>query len=123
MMKILVVEDDPIVRELIEFKLSGGGHQILLAADGEAGLATAQAERPDLIILDWMMPKLTGLQVCEAIRADPSIAETPVLLLTARAQESDVEQGFAAGVNDYLLKPFSPRELLSRVEALAAKRK
>ena len=120
-MKILVVEDDPIVRELIEFKLSGAGHRILLAPDGEAGLAAARAERPDLIILDWMMPKLTGLQVCEAIRADESIAKTPVLLLTARAQESDVEKGFAAGVNDYLLKPFSPRELLSRVEALAAK--
>ncbi len=122
-MKILVVEDDPVVRELIEFKLSGASHQILQEADGEAGLAAAKAERPDLIILDWMMPKLTGLQVCEAIRADSSIAETPVLLLTARAQESDVEKGFAAGVNDYLLKPFSPRELLSRVEALAAKKK
>lgn len=122
-MKILVVEDDPIVRELIEFKLSGAGHQILLEADGEAGLATAKAQAPDLIILDWMMPKLTGLQVCEAIRAEESIAATPVLLLTARAQESDIEQGFAAGANDYLLKPFSPRELLSRVEALAAKNK
>lgn len=120
-MKILVVEDDAIVRELIEFKLAGAGHQILLEADGEAGLATAKAARPDLVILDWMMPKLTGLEVCEAMRADESIAGIPVLLLTARAQESDVEKGFAAGANDYLLKPFSPRELLSRVEALAAK--
>ena len=90
-MRILVVEDDPVVRELIEFKLSGAGHRILQEADGEAGLATAKAEQPDLIILDWMMPKLTGLQVCEAIRADESIAGTPVLLLTARAQETDVE--------------------------------
>ena len=121
-MKILVVEDDAVVRELIEFKLSGAGYQILLEGDGEAGLATAKTERPDIIILDWMMPKLTGLQVCEAIRADDSIGKTPVLLLTARAQESDVEKGFAAGANDYLLKPFSPRELLARVEALAAKK-
>ena len=120
-MKILVVEDDAVVRELIEFKLSGAGHQILLEADGEAGLSTAKTARPDLVILDWMMPKLTGLEVCEAIRADESIAGIPVLLLTARAQESDVEKGFAAGANDYLLKPFSPRELLSRVETLAAK--
>lgn len=120
-MRILVVEDDAVVRELIEFKLSGAGHEVLLEGDGEAGLARAKAERPDLIILDWMMPKLTGLQVCEAIRAEESLANSPVLLLTARAQESDVEKGFAAGANDYLLKPFSPRELLARVEALAAK--
>lgn len=122
-MKILVVEDDPVVRELIEFKLSSAGHQVLLEADGEAGLNAARTARPDLVILDWMMPKLTGLQVCEAIRADEEISDVALLLLTARAQESDVEKGFAAGANDYLLKPFSPRELLSRVEALAAKKK
>lgn len=121
-MKILVVEDDPVVRELIEFKLSSAGHDVHLEADGQAGLDAAKARKPDLIILDWMMPKLTGIQVCEAIRADATIADTAVLLLTARAQESDVEAGFAAGANDYLLKPFSPRELLSRVEALAAKK-
>ena len=122
-MKILVVEDDPVVRELIEFKLSSAGHEILMEGDGEAGLEAARAHQPDLVILDWMMPKLTGLEVCEAIRADETIASTSVLLLTARAQEADVERGFAAGVDDYLLKPFSPRELLSRVEALAAKKK
>lgn len=122
-MKILVVEDDPVVRELIEFKLSSAGHEVLLEADGEAGLNAVRTARPDIVILDWMMPKLTGLEVCAAIRADEDIADMSVLLLTARAQESDVEQGFAAGVNDYLLKPFSPRELLSRVEALAAKKK
>ncbi|HUR50255.1 MAG TPA: response regulator [Acidimicrobiales bacterium] len=122
-MKIVVVEDDPVVRELIEFKLSSAGHEVLLEADGEAGLNTVKTARPDLVILDWMMPKLTGLEVCEAIRADAEISDMSVLLLTARAQESDVEKGFAAGVNDYLLKPFSPRELLSRVEALAAKKK
>ena len=122
-MKILVVEDDPVVRELIEFKLSSAGHEVLLEADGEAGLATAKTQRPDLIVLDWMMPKLTGLEVCAAIREDEAISDTSVLLLTARAQENDVEKGFAAGANDYLLKPFSPRELLSRIEALAARRK
>jgi len=122
-MKILVVEDDPVVRELIEFKLSSAGHEVRLEADGQAGLDAAKADKPDLVILDWMMPKLTGLQVCEAIRADEVISGTSVLLLTARAQESDVEKGFAAGANDYLLKPFSPRELLARVEALGAKKK
>ena len=117
-MKVLVVEDDPVVRELIEWKLAAAGHEVLLAEDGEAGLERAKADKPDAVIVDWMMPKLTGLEVCEAIRADSDLEATPVLLLTARAQESDVERGFAAGVDDYLMKPFSPRELLTRLEGL-----
>lgn len=121
-MKIVVVEDDPVVRELIEWKLAAAGHDVTLEADGEAGLAAVRKTQPDVVIVDWMMPKLTGLEVCEAIRADAALAATPVLLLTARAQESDVERGFAAGVTDYLFKPFSPRELLSRVEALGARK-
>ena len=117
-MKVLVVEDDPVVRELIEWKLAAAGHEVLLADDGEAGLQRAKVDKPDAVIVDWMMPKLTGLEVCQAIRADQELADTPVLLLTARAQESDVERGYAAGVDDYLMKPFSPRELLTRLEAL-----
>lgn len=117
-MKVLVVEDDPVVRELIEWKLAAAGHEVLLAEDGAAGLERAKSDRPDVMVVDWMMPKLTGLEVCEAVRADDDLSHTPVLLLTARAQESDVERGYAAGVDDYLMKPFSPRELLTRVEAL-----
>ena len=117
-MKVLVVEDDPVVRELIEWKLAAAGHEVLLADDGEAGLRRAKVDKPDAVIVDWMMPKLTGLEVCQAIRADEELADTPVLLLTARAQESDVERGYAAGVDDYLMKPFSPRELLTRLEGL-----
>lgn len=122
-MKLVVAEDDPVVRELIEWKLGAAGHEVVLEADGQAGLAAVRRERPDVVILDWMMPNMTGLEACEAIRADAAIAGTPVLLLTARAQEADVEKGFAAGATDYLLKPFSPRELLNRVEALAQKGK
>ena len=117
-MRVLVVEDDPVVRELIEWKLAAAGHEVLLAEDGAAGVERAKSHKPDVMVVDWMMPKLTGLEVCEAIRADDDLAHTPVLLLTARAQESDVERGYAAGVDDYLMKPFSPRELLTRVEAL-----
>ena len=117
-MRVLVVEDDPVVRELIEWKLAAAGHEVLLAEDGEAGLSRARSDKPDAVIVDWMMPKLTGLEVCQAIRADADLAATPVLLLTARAQESDVEKGYAAGVDDYLMKPFSPRELLTRLEGL-----
>lgn len=120
-MKVLVVEDDSVVRELIEWKLTSAGHVVLTEADGEAGLAAARAEKPDVVILDWMMPKLTGLEVCRAIREDETVSSLPVLLLTARAQDSDIEQGLAAGADDYLVKPFSPRELLSRVEALLAR--
>ena len=120
---MLVVEDDPVVRELIEWKLAAAGHEVLLAEDGQAGLERAKADKPDVMIVDWMMPKLTGLQVCEAIRADDDLAATPVLLLTARAQESDVDRGYAAGVDDYLMKPFSPRELLTRLEGLTRRSK
>ena len=122
-MKVVVAEDDPVVGELIEWKLSAAGHEVILECDGQAGLAAVQRERPDVVILDWMMPNMTGLEACEAIRADSEISDTPVLLLTARAQQADVEKGFAAGATDYLLKPFSPRELLSRVDALAGKGK
>lgn len=122
-MRLVVAEDDPVVRELIEWKLSAAGHEVILEVDGRDGLAAVQRERPDVVILDWMMPNMTGLEACEAIRADSEVAETPVLLLTARAQEADVEKGFAAGATDYLLKPFSPRELLNRIEALAKQAK
>ncbi len=118
MSKILVIEDDLDICELIKFKLQGLGHDVVTEHDGEGGLAAAQAETPDLVILDWMMPRLTGLEVCVALRGDPTLARVPVILLTAKAQEADVQRGFAAGVDDYMVKPFSPRELGSRITAL-----
>lgn len=119
-MRILVAEDDRAVRELVEFKLSSAGHDVQLVEDGQAALDAVRASRPDVVVLDWMMPNLTGIEVCEAIRADDSLSDLPVLLLTARAQEADVERGRAAGADDYLVKPFSPNDLLSRVEALGS---
>jgi two-component system phosphate regulon response regulator PhoB len=77
--------------------------------------------RPDLVLLDWMMPRLTGLEVCRALRDDPATAQVPVILLTAKAQEADIQRGFAAGADDYIVKPFSPRELVSRVDAVLAR--
>ena len=121
MTRIVVVDDDPDIRELITMKLGNAGHEVFTEADGEAGLAAVIERRPDLVVLDWMMPGLTGLDVCRALRDDPRTASTAVLLLTGRAQESDVERGFAAGADDYIVKPFSARELTSRVDALLSR--
>jgi DNA-binding response OmpR family regulator len=118
MSKILVVDDDSDICALIEFKLTSMGHEVIIEHDGEGGLAAAHDERPDLVVLDWMMPRLTGLEVCIALRDDPLLCRVPVILLTAKAQEADVQRGFAAGADDYIVKPFSPRELGSRVVAL-----
>src|SRR5262249_5928464 len=116
MTRVLVADDDPDIRELGRFRLEQGGHEVTTVADGDAALASAPANGPyALILLDVMMPRRTGIEVCEALRADPAMRSVPILLLTAKAQEADVERGFAAGADDYIVKPFSPRELSSRV--------
>jgi DNA-binding response OmpR family regulator len=116
--KVLVVDDDTDICELIGFKLISMGHEVITEHDGVGGLAAARAERPDVVLLDWMMPRLTGPEVCVEMRSDPATADIPVVLLTARAQRADIQQGLAAGANDYISKPFSPRELGARVDAL-----
>ena len=121
MTRIVVVDDDPDIRALVAMKLTNAGYAVTAEPDGEAGLARALAEQPDLVVLDWMMPGLSGIEVCRALRDDPRTLETAVLLLTARAQEEDIDRGFAAGADDYLVKPFSVRELGNRVDALLAR--
>jgi two-component system phosphate regulon response regulator PhoB len=121
MAKILVVDDDADIRELVSMKLTNAGYDVIAEADGETGLAAVIDQRPDLVVLDWMMPGLTGIEVCRALRDDPRTVNTAVLLLTARAQEADIENGFAAGADDYIVKPFSARELATRVETLLAR--
>ena len=120
-MNVLVVDDDPDIRELVTFKLQHLGHNVATENDGEAGLAAVYESIPDLVLLDVMMPKLTGIEVCQRMRDDARSANIPVILITAKAQESDVERGFAAGCDDYIVKPFSPRELASRVEAVLSR--
>jgi DNA-binding response OmpR family regulator len=119
MTRVLVVDDDPVIADLVSFRLSRLGLEVSVETDGQAGLAAVRALRPDLVVLDWMMPRMNGLEMCAALRADPDeeLARTPVLLLTAKAQEPDLERGFAAGATDYIVKPFSTRELASRVTA------
>jgi DNA-binding response OmpR family regulator len=119
--RILVADDDVDIRELVEFKLSTMGHDIVAVGDGAAAIDACMAEKPDLAVLDVMMPGVSGLDAIRAIRAEPNLADLPVILLTARAQESDVETGFDSGADDYITKPFSPRELASRVQALLSR--
>ncbi|WP_432479544.1 response regulator transcription factor [Nocardioides sp. GXQ0305] len=121
MARILVADDDVDIRELVEFKLSTMGHDIVAVGDGAAAIDACMADKPDLAVLDVMMPGVSGLDAIRAIRAEPALADLPVILLTARAQESDVETGFDSGADDYITKPFSPRELASRVQALLSR--
>ena len=117
---VLLAEDDRDIRELISLKLTGAGFVVIAVADGAAALTAAAETVPDLALLDVMMPFHSGLEVTKALRADPRTALVPVILLTARSQEFDVQAGFTLGANDYIVKPFSPRELLERVRAAIA---
>lgn len=114
--RVLVVDDDPNIRELIRIKLTAAGHHVTTAADGEEGLAIALDERPQLVVLDVMMPKMTGLEVCRCLRADTTMVDVPIVLITAKADEADVQKGFEMGADEYITKPFSPRDLLARLE-------
>ncbi|MBW6432475.1 response regulator [Actinoplanes hulinensis] len=118
---VLVADDDADIRDLVIFKLEGLGLETIAVEDGETALAAIREQRPAIAILDIAMPGLSGIDVCRMIRADPAIADTLVLLLTARVQEQDVERGFAVGADDYVTKPFSPRELVSRVQTLLSR--
>ena len=118
MAEILVIDDDPDIRALLFDTLSGAGHLVRIAADGNAGLASAGQQRPDLVLLDWMMPERSGLEVCTHLRADRVMDGIPVVMLTARGTEADIEWGYAAGADGYIVKPFSPRALVWRVESM-----
>ena len=121
MTKILVAEDAEDIRELLVFKLRAAGYEVYDVGDGESAVALAKSILPDVVVLDWMMPRMNGLDVCVALRSDPDLHALPIMLLTAKGQEIDVERGFSAGVDDYVVKPFSPRELVHRIEALLAR--
>ena len=128
MKTILVIDDDPDIRHLVAWKLSQAGFATVAEGDGEAGLAAAcgrpgtPSVRPALVLVDWTMPKLSGIEVCRALRENPDTAHIPMILLTAKAQEAEFERGMAAGADDYIVKPFSPKEMLRRVEALLARK-
>jgi DNA-binding response OmpR family regulator len=118
---VLIADDDDDIRALVAFRLERAGYEVVSARDGEEALRLAADHRPDLAVLDVMMPKLTGLEVTRQLRATPATSAIPVILLTARVQEVDVARGFEAGADDYIKKPFSPQELRSRVQAVLAR--
>jgi DNA-binding response OmpR family regulator len=115
---VLVADDDADIRDLVAFKLEQAGLEVLAVGDGQAAVDTARARLPTLAVLDVSMPGLSGIDVCRMLRSDPSTAGMLIIMLTARVQEQDVEGGFSAGADDYVTKPFSPRELVSRIQAL-----
>lgn len=121
MAKIVIAEDEPDIRELIAFTLRFAGHEVITGNNGEEGYLLTQREHPDLVMLDVRMPKLTGYEACKRIKAEPELASIPVLFLSAKGQESEIEQGMAAGAEDYLLKPFAPDQLVERVKQVLAK--
>ncbi|HET7172510.1 MAG TPA: response regulator [Gaiellales bacterium] len=119
---VLVADDEPHLLRLVKFRLEREGYNVITATDGEAALELARSERPDLCVLDVMMPKRSGFEVLKALREDESHRGMKVIMLTARAQDRDVDAGFSLGADDYLTKPFSPQELRVRVGAHLAKR-
>ena len=115
---VMVVEDEQEIRDLIRYNLERAGYRVLVAADGEEGLRQAFASRPDALVLDLMLPGRSGLDVLRELRDEPTTRDLPVILLTARSAEMDKLIGFEHGADDYLTKPFSPRELVARLQAL-----
>jgi DNA-binding response OmpR family regulator len=119
---VLVADDDEDILTLVAYRMEKAGYDVVRARDGEEALRLALEHAPDLAILDVMMPKADGYEVTRWLRADETTARIPVILLTARSQEQDVQRGFEAGADDYIRKPFSPQELRARVQAILGRR-
>jgi DNA-binding response OmpR family regulator len=116
--KILVVDDEIYIVHILDFSLGMEGYEVITALDGEQALEKLHSERPDLIVLDIMMPKLDGYEVCKAIKSNPQTRHVPVILLSAKGRNVDQKMGFDVGADDYITKPFSPRKLVERINQL-----
>lgn len=116
--KVLVVEDEDALATLLDYNLSKEGYQVLLAPDGEEALLRVDEESPDLVVLDWMLPKVSGIEVCRRLRQGPKTRNLPIIMLTARGEETDRIRGLDTGADDYVVKPFSMSELTARVRAV-----
>lgn len=116
--RILVVDDEIYIVHILDFSLGMEGYEVVTALDGEQALAKAKEHRPDLIVLDIMMPKMDGYETCKALKEDPDTSAIPVILLSAKGRNSDQQAGYDVGAEDYITKPFSPRKLVDRINEM-----
>ncbi len=121
MAKILIAEDERDIRDLVAFTLRFAGYEVFAAPNGEEAVELASKVNPDLILMDVRMPRMTGYEACKVMKANPDLRDIPVVFLTARGQETEIQQGLEAGAEEYLLKPFAPDQLTARVKAILAK--
>jgi len=121
MTKILIAEDEPDIRDLVAFTLRFAGYEVVTCSNGEEAVELANNEVPDLILLDVRMPRLTGYDACKQIKETPELKDIPVVFLSAKGQESEIQSGMDAGAEEYLLKPFAPDQLTDRVRSILAK--
>ena len=121
MARILIAEDEPDIRELVAFTLRFAGHEVFATSNGEEALHKASEYIPDIILMDVRMPRITGYDACRAMKADPLLKNIPVVLLSAKGQDSEIQTGLEAGAEEYLLKPFAPDQLTERVRVILGK--
>ncbi|NOT03497.1 MAG: response regulator [Anaerolineales bacterium] len=121
MARILIAEDEPDIRELVAFTLRFAGHEVVATANGEEAVQQAGQMIPDIILMDVRMPRMTGYDACRIMKADPILKDIPVVFLSAKGQDSEIQTGMDVGAEDYLLKPFAPDQLTERVKAILAK--
>jgi CheY-like chemotaxis protein len=121
MAKILIAEDERDIRDLVAFTLRFAGHEVFTAANGEEAVDMAPKVNPDIILMDVRMPRMTGYEACKLMKQNPDLKDIPVVFLSAKGQEAEIQQGLEAGAEEYLLKPFAPDQLTSHVKAILAK--
>jgi CheY-like chemotaxis protein len=121
MTRILIAEDERDIRDLITFTLQFAGYEVMAASNGEEAVKLAQQETPDLVLMDVRMPRMTGYEACAAMKADPKLKDVPVIFLSAKGQDSEIQIGLQAGAEEYLLKPFAPAQLTERIQAVMQK--
>jgi CheY-like chemotaxis protein len=121
MTKILIAEDERDIRDLITFTLRFANYDVVAASNGEEAVTLARKEVPDLILMDVRMPRMTGYEACAAIKSEPNLKDIPVIFLSAKGQDSEIQAGLQAGATEYLLKPFAPDQLTERIQAILAR--
>lgn len=121
MTRILIAEDERDIRDLITFTLQYAGYEVLAVSNGEEAVKMAQQETPDLVLMDVRMPRMTGYEACAAMKADPKLKDVPVIFLSAKGQDAEIQTGLQSGAEEYLLKPFAPDQLIKRIQTIMQK--